>query len=376
MKWLRASLQAKVFVAHLLVILVGVSTLFIATDLLAPNFFDRLIFSMMGPGAAGGMGQMMSATMNAAVSRAFRQAMTEAHLLAAAAATVAAVIISFIISDRITTPARRMVAASKRIATGRYSERVPVGDPDELGQLATSFNDMAASLEATERRRLELVGDVAHELRTPLATIAGYLEGLLDGVVEPSEQTWAKLHDETSRLRRLVDDLQELSRAEARQISLAIAPVSPATIVKASLERLQPQFTEKGLTLQVTIEDHLPNVLADHDRAIQVLTNILSNAIRYTPAPGEVGLAVRPQGNAVLFEVSDTGVGLAPEHLPQVFERFYRVDKSRSRTAGGSGIGLTIAKVLVEAMSGRIWAASAGLGKGATFSFTLPTTHP
>jgi signal transduction histidine kinase len=231
---------------------------------------------------------------------------------------------------------------------------------------------MASSLEQAERRRLDLVGNVAHELRTPIATLEGYLEGLLDGVVESSPTTWARLHDEAGRLRRLVDDLQELSRAEARQMSLVVRPVAPADVVRAAVDRLSPGFEEKGLTLLTTVPTDLPLVLADLDRAIQVLSNLVTNALRYTPAGGSVTVNVDTTGNAVAFHVWDTGVGFAPELQDRLFERFYRVDRSRSRSFGGSGIGLTIARALVEAMGGQIWAESAGLGEGSCFSFTLP----
>jgi len=234
---------------------------------------------------------------------------------------------------------------------------------------------MAASLEHAERRRLELIGDVAHELRTPIATLEGYLEGLLDGVVEPSERTWARLHAEAGRLRRLVEDLQELSRAEAHQLSVVVKPVAPQAIVQAAVDRLAADFAAKGLALNVSLAEALPEVQADPDRAVQVLTNLLTNALRYTPAPGRVDVQVSPAGQAVRFSVRDTGIGIAPEHLPHLFERFYRVDKSRSRSLGGTGIGLTIARALVKAMGGRIWAESPGPGQGSTFSFELPAAR-
>jgi signal transduction histidine kinase len=267
---------------------------------------------------------------------------------------------------------RRLALAAKRIAVGHYGERVPVSGADELGTLAASFNEMAAALESGERRRQELLTDVAHELRTPISTLEGYLEGLLDGVVEPSPRVWALLQGEASRLRRLVEDLHELSRAEAGQLPLTLATVPPPDIVEPTVARLAPDFAAKGLELRVALPPGLPAVRADRDRAIQALTNLLTNALRYTPAPGTVGVAAAREGGSVRFAVRDTGIGIAAEHLPHIFERFYRVDKSRSRALGGSGVGLTIAKALIEAMDGRLWVASEGPGKGATFTFTLP----
>jgi signal transduction histidine kinase len=214
-------------------------------------------------------------------------------------------------------------------------------------------------------------------MRTPIATLEGYLEGLLDGVIDPSDRVWAKLHGEAGRLRRLIEDLHELSRAEAHQIPVVLRPTSPFEIVRPAVERLDSDAAELGLHLTVELPPALPNVQADPERAIQVLTNLLTNALRYTPAPGEITVRVSTASAAngvevVLFEVTDTGIGIAPGHLPRVFERFYRVDKSRSRAHGGAGVGLTIARALAEMMGGRITARSDGSGRGSTFAFELP----
>jgi signal transduction histidine kinase len=316
----------------------------------------------------------------AALQAAFVAALTQAILVGAAAAGVAAVLASLAVTAIIARPVRQIAAATQRIAAGHYAERVDLtrlAPNDDLGQLARSFNVMTTALESTEQRRVELLGDVAHELRTPISTLEGYLEGLLDGVIAPTPETWARLHDEAGRLHRLVTDLQDLSRVEARQLSLTLEAVAPAPLAEAALDRVRPVFAEKGLDLAAEIPATLPPIRADRDRVVQVLTNLLTNALRYTPAPGQVTLILsRAAGSGeLLFQVTDTGIGLAPEQLPHVFERFYRVDKSRSRAAGGSGIGLTIARALVEAMGGRIWATSAGPGQGSTFAFTLPVAR-
>lgn len=379
---LRTSLTAKLFLSYLVVILVGLLTLVIAVNSLAPTFFSTGMTGMMAGRGMGGMGISPTAAgtsmMDPYVQTAFRQALTRALVLAAAAATVAALLLNLVVARQVVRPVRSMLQASRRIAAGRYAERVPLGpgDPgDELGQLAASFNAMARSLEQTEQRRLELLGDVTHELRTPVATLEGYLEGLLDGVIVPSERTWAKLHDEAGRLRRLIDDLQELSRAEARQIPLQVRPVSPDAMIQSALERLLPQFAEKGLELRQRLPADLPPVVADRDRAIQVLTNLLTNALRYTPAPGQVEVLAEQTGEIVTIRVRDTGIGFTADQASRLFERFYRAEKSRSRALGGSGIGLTIAQALVEAMGGRMWAESAGPGQGSTFNFTLPVAR-
>jgi two-component system, OmpR family, sensor histidine kinase BaeS len=291
---------------------------------------------------------------------------------------VTSLAISLFVARRITGPLRQMTQASQRISAGHYTERIevaPVHTTDELGQLASSINALAVALEQTERRRLEVIGNVTHELRTPIATLEGYLEGLLDGVIEPTPRTWAMLHTEAGRLRRLVEDLQELSRAEARQIPLSLQSVAPQRLVQDALEPLEGQFAEKDLQLQIHLPEDLPQVMTDPTRAVQILTNILANALRYTPAPGNVEVAVSREKTIVCFRISDTGVGLSQEQLAHIFERFYRVDKSRSRAFGGSGIGLTIAQSLAQAMGGEIQVESAGLGQGSSFTLTLPQAH-
>lgn len=374
------SLGGKLLLSYLAVIVVGILTLLVAANLVAPTFLANSMQRMMGTaGMAGMMGpagaqmtQEHAGQLDAAVQASFREALGQALVVAGLAALLTAIGASLYVTDQVVRPIRRQADASRRIAAGDYAERVPGGLDDELGDLAVSFNAMAAALEMTERRRLELIGDVAHEMRTPVATLRGYLEGVLDGVVEPSERTWGKLLDEAGRLGRLIDDLQELSRAEGGQLSLSIHAVRPEVITQTALDRLSSAFTEKSLTLHVAVPSRLTPVLADQDRAVQVLTNLLTNALRYTPAPGNVRLSVDQKDDAVQFMVTDSGVGIAPEHLPHVFERFYRVDKSRSRAFGGSGIGLTIARALVQAMGGQIWARSDGPGRGATFGFSLP----
>lgn len=388
-RWAGSSLRTKLLASYLLIIALGVATTFLITELVAPSFFEIHMAEMMGSAGTTSMDAMMRAGQSTTESlrTAYITSVTQAVLVAAAVSSLFAVAASLFISGRIAGPLRRVVAATRRIAAGNYTERVGTsanrgggGEDrrDEIGQLAHSFNEMASSLEATERRRVDLLGDVAHELRTPISTLEGYLEGLLDGLVEPSQETWARLHSEASRLHRLVDDLQELSRAEARQLSLKQDVVDPMQIAEVALRRMERPFEERGLSLRAKLPAGLPPVLADRDRVAQVLNNLLTNALRYTPPPGEVTLSIERAPGAggmedqLLFRVADTGVGIAPEHLPHLFERFFRVDKSRSRAAGGSGIGLTISKALVEAMGGRIWAESAGVGNGSAFSFTLP----
>jgi signal transduction histidine kinase len=267
---------------------------------------------------------------------------------------------------------RALAAAARRIAGGHYAERVPVADPDELGELATSFNDMAGSLEATERRRLQLVGDVAHELRTPLTTLDGYLEGLQDGVIAPTEETWRLLRAETGRLTRLVNDLSELWRAESRDLPLRIDAVDAAVVVEEVVDRFRPLATPRGISIVIDAETQAPRCRADRDRLAQVTANYLSNALRHAPDGSTIAITISSANRTVLLSVRDQGPGLAPDQLESVFERFYRVDPARSRAAGGSGIGLAIVRALAVAMGGRVWAESPGPGQGATFFLELP----
>jgi len=377
MRWrisFRTSLSGKFLLSYLLIVLVGVATLLVVTFALAPTLFQAQLVPILQthPGA------LTTAEAIQRILDVFLGTLLSALAVAAIVATVTSLAISLFVARRITVPLRQMTQVSQRISAGHYAERMviaPVHRTDELGQLASSINALAVALEQTERRRLEVIGNVAHELRTPIATLEGYLEGLLDEVIEPSPRTWAMLHTEAGRLRRLVDDLQELSRAEARQIPLSLQPVAPQRLVQDALEPLAGQFVEKGLELQIHVPEDLPQIMADPTRAVQILTNILVNALRYTPAPGKVAVDVNREEAMVAFRVSDTGIGLSPEQIAHIFERFYRVDKSRSRVFGGSGIGLTIAQSLAQAMGGAIRVESAGLDQGSSFTFTLPQTR-
>ncbi len=367
----KTSLSGKFLLSYLLIVLVGVSTLLMVTFALAPTLFQGQLLPIL----QAHPGTLTTPEVSQRILGDFLGTLLSALAVAAVAATVTSLATSLFVARRIIVPLRHMTQVSQRISTGHYAERIvvaPVHTADELGQLASSINALAVALEQTERRRLEVIGDVVHELRTPIATLEGYLEGLLDGVIEPSPRTWAMLHTQAGRLRRLVDDLQELSRAEARQIPLSLQPISSQRLVQSALEPLEGQFAEKGLELQVHLPEDPPHVMADPARAVQILTNLLVNALRYTPAPGRIEVAVSCKDAMVALRVSDTGVGLAPDQLAHIFERFYRVDKSRSRAVGGSGIGLTIAQSLAQTMGGEIRAESAGLGQGSSFTLTLP----
>jgi signal transduction histidine kinase len=234
---------------------------------------------------------------------------------------------------------------------------------------------MAGSLARTERLRRTMVTDVAHELRTPLTNLRGYLEALQDGVASPGPEVIASLHEEAVHLSRLVDDLQDLALAEAGQLPLERRPVPVADVVAPVARLLAPQASAHGVTLETDLPPDLPPVDADPGRARQIVHNLLGNAVRHTPSGGRVRVTALPAGPEVEVRVTDTGEGIPPEHLPHVFERFYRADRSRARATGGAGIGLAIVKQLVEAHGGRVGVVSLP-GLGSTFRFTLPTAPP
>ena len=375
---IRTHLAWKVFLSYVVVVLVGVIVLATATSLSIPTAFDRHMAGMgaMMSGNNGMMGNVQPIEM--LLFSNYQAAVTEALSLAAVAALIAAMLASFLISRQVVGPVQRIMVMSHRIAEGEYEERLNVSGNvqsnqlDELDQLALSFNQMADKLEKTETMRRQLIGDVTHELRTPLAAIKGYMEGLMDGVLPATPETYQQVHTEADRLQRLVNDLQELSRVESGAYQLKLEPVSPVNLIETMVSHLKRQFEEKGIHLETKLDAHLPNVLADKDRILQVLTNLIGNALQYTPPGGSVVITASKVKSEILISIIDNGIGISPDNLPFIFNRFYRTDKSRARASGGSGIGLTIAQALVKAHHGRIWVESAGEGKGSTFSFTLP----
>jgi signal transduction histidine kinase len=362
---LRRSLGWKLLISYLLIIVVAFVVLAATANFHAVTAIQHHIADME---AALRGGPQQALDLNAS----FHAAVNEVILVATLAGIAAAVIVSAITTRRIIGPLQAMTQASRRIAGGDYHQRVQAISPDELGDLAMSFNRMAEALEQTEQRRLELIGNVAHELRTPLSSIRSTLEALTDGVVAPEAATFLSAQRETARLQRLVQDLEELSRAEAGQIPIKCQASAISALIDAAVERLHPQFEDKGVSLVSAVDVDLPAVFVDPGRVMEVLLNLLGNALQYTPPSGEVTVRASRQHDYVRVAVTDSGIGIASSDLPHVFERFYRVDKSRSRAGGGSGIGLTISKHLVEAHGGRIWAESPGPGQGSRFFFTLP----
>jgi histidine kinase len=377
-------LRGKLLLSYLVVIGVVLLVVAVAMRLFAPFDFARHVEMVMtgagqpppmmgGAGPGPGMAVATGVATGVAIRGNFLRALNRGLILSAVAAVGVAALASWTLSRRIVRPVQEMARASRRISAGHYDERLVTYDADdELGELTRSFNQMAQALDETEQMRQQLIADVSHELSTPLASIKGYMEGLQDGVIAPAPETFDLIQREASRLQRLVRDLQMLSRAEAAQLGMDLRPADAVELARLAVEWLRPQFEEKGVALEADLPEGELSIQADFDRIRQVLSNVLGNALQYTPPGGRVILRLARDGQIARFAVQDTGIGLAAGDLERVFQRFYRVDRSRARSSGGSGIGLTIARHIIEAHGGRLWAESAGPGQGSQFSFTVP----
>jgi signal transduction histidine kinase len=373
MRWYH-QLRWKLFASHLAIIVIADVVLLATANFMASiGLVNAAPFTVGAAAAETGVLDPAAAT-QAPLLQQFQTVVQQALLVSGFAALAAAVVVSLFVSRRIVEPLLTLSTVSRRLAQGFYRERTAITSDDEIAQLSQSVNQLADALDQTERRRLALLADVTHELRTPLATIGGYMEGLLDGVVRPNTQTFSLILHETNRLQRLIEDLELLSRVEAGQLPVLARRTDLRQGIAEVAAQFEPLFATNQVALRLEVDAGLPEVWADPDRVDQVLINILSNAYRYTPTGGKVTLRAADHGQMVLVAVRDSGIGISAEHLPHVFERFYRVDKSRARQSGGSGIGLAIARHLVYAQGGEIWAESEGEGRGATFCFTLPLT--
>ena len=291
--------------------------------------------------------------------------------IAIVGAGLVGLILMAIFSRRILKPVEALTEAARKMERGDLHQRVDVHSRDEIGELAHAFNAMADGLSRQEQLRRNMVSDVAHELRTPISNLRGYLEAVHDGVIEPTPELFESLHEETMVLIHLMDDLQDLAQAEAGQLKLQRRPMDLAEVVQRVVAQLQPKAKEKRLTIHIQIPQDLPLVDIDDERIGQVLRNILSNAIGYTLEGGGISLEARERDAMVEVTVSDTGIGIEPEHLPHIFDRFYRSDSSRARATGGTGLGLAIAKQWVEAHDGAISVDSV-VDQGTTITIALP----
>jgi signal transduction histidine kinase len=303
--------------------------------------------------------------------KAFLGEVSRALLLAVAIASGCALLLAFLLARSIVRPVEQLTSAARGMAGGDLAHRVRVQSPHEIGELAHAFNSMAESRQRLEGLRRNLVNDVAHELRSPLANLQGYLEVLRDGLTAPTPEIIAVLHEESLQLNGLVADLQELALAEAGQLPLTRETVQLRDPIQKAIDAMRPQAASRQVRLDARLPAALPEVLVDTSRFGQILRNLLRNAVTHTPPGGRIDVSAVAGEHQVTVEVRDTGHGIEPEHLPHIFDRFYRADPARSRDTGGSGLGLAVVKNLVEAHGGMISVSSA-VERGSIFTFTLP----
>ena len=294
-------------------------------------------------------------------------------------AAAVAIVLGFVLTRQFTRPINALATGARHIAEGDLGFRVQIKSSDEIGDLARSFNNMASGLEKSEQARQRLVADIAHEVRTPLTIIDGTVEGIADGVFPADRKHLDSIREQTVLLNRLVGDLRELSLAETGRLKLKPAPANMAELVRRKLSQIEMKAREKNIRLELKAGKDIPDVRVDPVRMDQVISNLLTNAVRHTPDSGSITVSIRtvPEADSHLnrpylsVSIANTGEGIAAEHLPHIFDRFYRAEPSRARSEGGAGLGLAIVKQLVEAHSGRVWAESSP-GKGSTFYIALP----
>lgn len=382
------SLQGRLVLAFSAVALVTIAATAVLTGATIRAEFDRYFSAQaiqpppmppsIGADPRAPMPHMRDPAMRAMMRRVmgppelrFLEHLRRATWQAAIAGIAAALLLAVFVARYMTAPLRQMSAAAARVGQGDLSQQVPVPPDDEMGSLATAFNAMTADLRRLEESRRHLVADIAHELGTPLSVLQANLEGMLDGVVETSPDRLASLHTQVHLLSRLVTDLRDLSLAQAGRLVLDRRPADLAALVSDAVAVVLPHAVEKGVSVQSRTGEGLPMIRVDRDRIMQIVHNLLDNAIRHTPAGGAITVGLEVAATEVHLSVSDTGPGIPPEEVERVFDRFYRLDASRSRASGGTGLGLAIVKSLVEAHGGRVWVTSR-VGEGSTFTVALP----
>lgn len=303
----------------------------------------------------------------------FLQRVNQTLILAALGAAALALIMGVLLARSLSHPLQELTQATRAVAQGDLTLQVPVRSQDELGQLASAFNQMSTQLGRARDQRRQMTADIAHDLRTPLSIILGHSEALHEGILLPTPDTFYIIHDEAKRLSRLVEELRTLSLAEAGELPMSPRAVAPEALLERALVAYTPQAQKQDISLTLQAPPDLPAINVDPDRMAQVFDNLLNNALRFTPAGGQITLGAAAADDMVHFWVRDSGPGIPADDLAHIFNRFYRGDKARQRQEGSSGLGLAIARSIVESHQGRIWAASA-MGQGATFHLELPVS--
>ncbi len=348
-------IAARIALAALISAAVGVAIVTIGVSVVGADIFRAL---MVEAGDSADHAQAM-----------YDESVMTVVIAAVVVAALASVVLAIVLARMLAHPLAEVGAAARRVAAGDYAARVPREGPEEIVSLADSFNQMATSLERQEAMRRDFIANAAHELRTPLTNLQGYLEALRDGVITPDRATYDSLWDEADRLVRLSHSLDALAEGDAATTPPQVEELDLSTAIRAALDLAEPTLERAGLRVVVEIPERLP-ARANPDHLAQVLGNLLSNAARYTPAGGTVTVRAEQRASDLLVSISNTGEGIPTDDLDRVFERFYRVEKSRDRARGGAGIGLAIVKQLIEAEGGQVGADSS---EGQTrFWFSLP----
>lgn len=360
----KLSLATRLFLSHLAVMMVGLGTFVFIAKYSSPQFFMLRLEQLEKKGF------MTVRSAKTYLIEGFEIAWNRSTFWSLIIGSSTAGFLSYCLSRRIMQPLDKMKDITQNFTQGDWEERMPESDIPELNQLSVSFNRMASGLEDVEIRRRELVSDLTHELRTPLTVVRGYLEELATGNIEATPELYLSLVNETRRLERLTRDLQELSQAEAGYLSINAKSFDIYPLLESLVERFSDQLLEDGPILTLDCPSPLPHIIADRDRTQQILVNLIGNAIRYTET-GTITIKTEVKSPYICIAIIDTGVGISQDDLPHVFERFWRADRSRSSYSGGSGIGLAIAKRLVELQGGKIEVESE-VNQGTTFQFYLP----
>jgi two-component system, OmpR family, sensor histidine kinase BaeS len=361
---LRPGIGVRLLLAQTLVLVAGAATIWIVAAVVGPPLFREHLHR-------AGVPAMSSEQMHAEEAYTYATAISIGVALAVSA--LAALVVTWYFSRRVQRSVTEVSSAAAAVADGHYDSRVsPPHLGDDFASLAEAFNQMASRLESVEATRRRLFGDLAHEIRTPVSVLEAYFEAVEDGVKALDRETITMLRDQTRRLVRFSEDLAALAQAEESQASIAPTSVALDTLIETAVSAAADRFIAKGVTLACHADGNLPPLWADQHRLGQVLANLLDNALRHTPSGGRVVIAAAADDGALTITVTDDGEGIPAEHLSHVFERFYRADAARTREEGGAGIGLAIAKALVEAHQGRIAVDSRGPGTGAKFTITLP----